>query len=75
MDQLEVMCSNAISKRARLQEEFLVAHAACWPGVSYTAQIGTLTSQMKCSCGGWLETTILVKVIPNGYDPRPAQAA
>jgi hypothetical protein len=71
MDQVEVIVSNVVYRRAALVEQFLVSHVECWPGATRMVPIGqTLSETVKCSCGAQLEVVILTKLVISSYQPK-----
>lgn len=72
MDLVEIIVSDNVARRARLFEQFLIEHQDCWPGPIEGCKFSdkNLVGNMKCSCGAWLEVTILTKLIVNGYQPK-----
>jgi len=72
-DQVELIVTGAVAKRAMLVEEFLKQHNECWPGPNrFISPTNFLTETVKCSCGAQLEVTILVKLVSQGYQPKKA---
>ena len=72
MDLVQQLASAALSKRARLIEEWLVKHMPCVGWIPTNLSIETTDfstiERAKCICGSSLEVTILVTMEVKGVE-------
>ncbi len=68
MDQVEILVSSVLARRALLVEEFLRQHTEHWPGPqAYLYQHDAFKIDVKCSCGAQLEVVVLIKLVVNNH--------